>query len=215
MGAEPKTEVFEKIYQDYLDQVGQVDLKSVQDRLGVKVDGDAVVIPFFGIPHRVTAQGVVDDQGRRPSHAVSVILCKYVLLCPEQEPQGSGWVSYKDFKDAAPFAAGFLNNAERPISLVFAGRLEELKQACEVMNGGPGDLEISSDLVVRFDALPKIPLMMLFNDQDEDFPAHCSLLFEARAEKFLDMECLAMIGWALSDRLKRLANADDGSALTL
>ena len=215
MDAAPKAEVFEKIYQDYLSQVAQVDLRNVQDRLGVKVEEDAAIIPFYGIPHRVTAQGVADDRGVRPSHAVSVILCKYLLLCPEQEPQGSEWVSYRDFKDASPFAAGFLNNAERPISLVFAGRLDELKKACGAMNGKPGEMEISSDLVIKFDALPKIPILMLFNDEDEDFPAHCSILFEARAEKFLDMECLAMIGWALSDRLKRLVDADDGNTLTL
>jgi len=43
---------------------------------------------------------------------------------------------------------------------------------------------------------------MLFNDQDEDFPARCSLLFEKRAERYLDMECLAMMGWVLAAWLR-------------
>jgi Domain of unknown function (DUF3786) len=50
-----------------------------------------------------------------------------------------------------------------------------------------------------------VPILLVFNDRDEDFPAHCSLLFERRAEKYLDMECLAMLGWALSERLKQRA----------
>ncbi len=211
-----KAEIFEKIYQDYIEQVARIDLLKVKDRLGITVEGRDAIIPFLGVPHRVTPEDVVDDCGDRPNHAVSVILCKYLLLCPESEPvNGADWVTYKDFKGAAPFAAGFLNNTERPLSRAFAGRLAELKQACENMNGRPGGMEISCDLIMRFDALPKIPILMMFNDKDEDFPAQCSLLLEQRAEKYLDMECLAMIGWALSERLKRAVDKDTGSSLTL
>jgi len=126
-------------------------------------------------------------------------------MCPEIEPTESDWVTYKDFKDAAPFVWGFLNNAEKPISRVFSGRLSDLKQACGKLSGRPVDVGVSSDLVIRFDALPRIPVLMLFNDRDEDFPAQCSLLFERRAEKYLDMECLAIVGLALSEWLKRKA----------
>ena len=41
------------------------------------------------------------------------------------------------------------------------------------------------------------------NDRDVDFPAKCSILFERRADKYLDMECLAMLGWLLADRLRK------------
>jgi len=51
---------------------------------------------------------------------------------------------------------------------------------------------------VRLPALPKIPILLLFNGADEEFPARCAMLFERRAEKYLDMECLAIAGWALS-----------------
>jgi hypothetical protein len=50
----------------------------------------------------------------------------------------------------------------------------------------------------QFDPLPKVPLLMLFNDTDEDFPAHCSILFKRNAEAYLDAECLAILGMLLS-----------------
>ena len=53
-----------------------------------------------------------------------------------------------------------------------------------------------------FDALPKIPMLLLFNDKDDEFPAQCSVLFENRAQKFLDMECLAMVGMHFFEYLK-------------
>jgi hypothetical protein len=198
-----ESKVFEQIYREYLKKVSRIDLNWVKDRLGVNLAEGDIIIPFYGVPHRISAQCITDDQGRRPSHSVSVILCKYLLMCPEIEPTESDWVTYKDFKDAVPFAGGFLNNAEKPIGRMFSGRFSDLKQSCGKLSGCPVDLDIASDLVIRFDALPKIPVLMLFNDRDEDFPAQCSLLFERRAEKYLDMECLAMTGWALSERLKR------------
>ena len=60
----------------------------------------------------------------------------------------------------------------------------------------------SYDLCMQFNALPKIPVLMLFNDADKEFPAQCAVLFERRAEKYLDMECLAMVGMLLFEYLK-------------
>ncbi|CAN2041866.1 hypothetical protein GMMP15_50054 [Candidatus Magnetomoraceae bacterium gMMP-15] len=44
---------------------------------------------------------------------------------------------------------------------------------------------------------------MLFNDADDEFEAKCSVLFERRAEKYLDLECLAMLGRHLFTCLKK------------
>ena len=42
-----KAPVFEKIYQDYLARVADLDLTEKQDLLGIRVDEQAVFIPFF------------------------------------------------------------------------------------------------------------------------------------------------------------------------
>jgi hypothetical protein len=135
-------------------------------------------------------------------HAVSVVLLKYLILSPGQvPPSGEDWVSYKDFKDAAPFVTGFVNHSERAIARNFSGRLEQLRAAARSLGAVPPSLELSYEFTGQIQALPQIPLLLLFNDEDEDFPAQCSLLFQRRAEKFLDMECLAIIGWLLADFL--------------
>jgi hypothetical protein len=203
-----EAKIFEEIYRDYLEKVSNLDRLRVRDRLGVKIDDTDMIIPFYGVTYRICAEGITDDQGRRPSHSVSVILCKYLLLCPENEPTEADWVTYKDFKDATPFVQGFLNNAERPLGRHFSGRLEDLRKTCAELTGRPFQAEISADLVMKFDALPKVPVLLVFNDRDEDFPANCTLLFERRAEKYLDMECLAIAGWALCEWLKQKASKE-------
>jgi hypothetical protein len=201
--------VFEKIHQDYLGQIANMDWASLADRLGVAVEGNTLVIPLFGVPYRVSRQDIFDGHGNRPHHAVNVILFKYLLMCPPREPQGSDWVTYRHFKDAAPIVGGFFTNAEKPINLAFEGRIAELSKACVALDGRPLDkVDFSVDLAMHFDALPKVPILLLFNDRDEEFPAKCSILFERRAEKYLDMECLAMLGWILADRLRKESGLD-------
>ena len=204
--------VFDEIYKKYLAEVSEIDFSRVSSRLGIEIDGDAAIIPFYGIPYRVSGKGVLDESKRRPIHAVSVILCKYLLLCPKEiSADGSEWIRYHNFKNAAPFAGGFRNTAEQPISKTFSGRLENLEKACMALGGYNSDAPIDCDLAIRFPALPKLSLLMLFNDQDDEFPADCSILFEKRSDTYLDMECLAMLGMVLAVWLKNGTDYRDGN----
>lgn len=208
-----RSPVFEETYKNYLAQVARIDMKACADPLGIQAEGQNAIIPFFKQPYRVSPNRVLDPSGQQPTHAVSVVLCQYLLLCQPIEPQGDEWVSFKDFKDAAPFVGGFVNNTERTIFIKFPGRLAALKDACLNLGGLPVDLGLSYDLSIRFEALPRIPLLLLFNDEDDEFPAQCALLFQKKAEKYLDMECLAIIGWFLTDSLLQAAGESQATIM--
>jgi hypothetical protein len=95
---------------------------------------------------------------------------------------------------------------EHAIATLFSGRFDALKMACEGINGYQPDLQVSYDLAVQFDALPKNPVILLVNDADAEFPAQCTILFPAHFDACLDAECIAMVGSQLFSRLKRHAN---------
>ena len=76
-----------------------------------------------------------------------------------------------------------------------------LKRACDALGASIPDMDIACDLCRRFTLLPKMPLLLVFNDADDDFPASASLLFEKRASTYLDAESQAILGQALSNRL--------------
>ena len=198
-----KSTVFERTYKDYIAQVARIDLKSIEQKLGVQVEGNDIAVDLFGRPHRVSERGIIDPSGRQPSFDICVILCKYLLLCPEVYPMGDEWVSYRDFKDAGPLTTYFVNDVERSIAEFFAGGLGNLEEAGKTLGGYRPDIELSYDLSMRFEALPRVPVLMLYNDTDDEFPAKCSVLFERRAEDYLDAECLAMVGRLLFTCLKK------------
>ena len=197
-----KSSVFEETYTNYLAQIGGLDFNKIADRLGAEMVGEELIIPFFGKPFRISAAGISEPAGSRPNFSVCVVLFKYVLLCPDHDPVENDWVSFKDFRDSAPFAGAFVNYTEAPLAKYFSGCLKDLAAACRKIHGHQPAATFSYDLCMQFDALPKIPVLMLFNDADKEFVARCAVLFERRAENYLDMECLAMVGMQLFEYLK-------------
>jgi hypothetical protein len=197
--------IFEKTYTHYLTQLEGLDLASVGEKLGCDVENNRMIIPLFGRRHRVSGKGIVDPSGQQPPFDQCVILCKYLLLCPDDPPKDYEWVSYRGLKDSGPLTKYFANDVERAIVEYFKGRVKGLAEASRALGGYPPTIDASYDLSSQFDALPRVPLVLLYNDADEEFPAKCSVLFESRAEHYLDAECLAMVGRLLFTYLKERA----------
>jgi len=186
--------IFEKIYKDYLDQVAAIDCSLIAEKLGIRVSGKTIEIPFFNQIFTITPDAITDGKGNKPHHAVCVILCKYLLSCPEMLTQSNELATYKDFKDAAPYVQGFRNTTELPIARHFSGNLKQLKKKCLELGGETYETDVFCDLAMQFQALPMVPVFLIFNDADEDFSSQCTFLFQKNAETYLDMECVAMVG---------------------
>jgi hypothetical protein len=95
-----------------------------------------------------------------------------------------------------------VNHTERPIVQNYSNRLKDLAAACEKLGGRDPGLDLNYQLIMKLYPLPKVPVLLLFDDVDEEFPAQCKVLFERRAEHYLDPECLAIIGTLLNGFLK-------------
>ncbi len=204
--------VFEQTYRDYLRQLRQLDLQKIAKRIGVEIEGDSILLPLFSQLYKISSARILDPSDREPIHSVKVVLCLYLLHVPPVGSDEKDWVSYKDFKDASPFVGGFQNNTEKAIAKNFAGRLETLRKACLRLGGKDLGLDWGYQLSMKFDALPQIPVLLLFNDTDEEFSAQCLLLFERRAEKYLDMESVAILAWLLTDYLSQ---SEDDTRMTV
>jgi hypothetical protein len=190
--------VFKETYKNYLDQVAGLEFKSLETKLGIRAEKDKLVIPFFGRLYTISKKSIVDPTGKQPSLEISVVLCKYLLLCPETAPPGDDWVSYRDFRDSVPLTGFYATSVEQSLARHFSCRIDDLEKSCKILGGFSPDIELSYEISRQFNPLPKVPLLMLFNDADEEFPAHCSILFKRNAEAYLDAECLAILGMLLS-----------------
>ena len=193
--------VYDQTYRHYLEQLKTMRFEGKQDVLGVTVDGDQVVVPYFGAAVRLTPDGLQDAAGRRPDFADCVVICRYLVMCPLFEPRQIDWVAYRDFPDAGPLTVFWADAVEAPLARIFSGQVALLEAASDALDGRDPGLDIACDLCRCFTPLPKVPLLLVFNDGDEDFPASASLLLEKRSSTYLDAESQAILGHILSQRL--------------
>ena len=202
------SDIFEKNYQEYCAQLAKIDFGSIRDGLGLITDGDRMFIPFFNRRYWVSNNGIVDTSGNRPDYMVCVILAKYILLCPDQPNDDKEWVSFKDFKRVSHFTNVnyFSSDTQRAIEKHFSGKLNELKNACQELEGFHHAMEISYDLSIQFNALPRISLLLLFNDGDEEFPATGNILFDSSIEKRLSAEDIAVMCQQIVFKIIKIRN---------
>jgi hypothetical protein len=195
------SKVFEETYHAYLQQIACLQLEDRRAILGFEIQADRAAIPFFNTCYFVGAKGIADQHGNVPHLSICVILCNYLLMCPDTLPPAGNLAAFKDFKDAGPLIHYFDGSVQGKVARSFAGKRTALENACRKLGGIPLQDDWPYLVKYRFNGLPRVPLYLLFNDEEEGFPARCSILFERRTEAFLDMESVAMLAGALSHLL--------------
>jgi Domain of unknown function (DUF3786) len=204
-----KSAVFETTYQNYLCQLAAIDFLSRAERLGADVVEESLVIPLYGTPYTISRDGVRDARGSQANFAISVVLCCYLLQCPETVPPAGDWMTYREFRNAGPLVGYFTANTQKIIETAFAGNADGLMDACHGLGGQAFEDGASYDVSLTVEFLPRIPVLLRFNDKDSEFPAQCAILFPQSAETFLDMECMAIGGTLLAGTLMQFLHHPD------
>ena len=195
--------VFEQTCRFYLSEIKKINYLSRADLLGASISEDKLIIPLYNKTYAVSADRIVDCHGGKVAPAVSVILCKYVLTCPaEIPPQQNRLMTYREFSNSAPLVSYFTTNTNKTLESTFSGKIKLFSERAKEL-GAEIRKDKSYDLSLLFYALPRIPVIVNFNDRDDLFEATCSILYRASAQNFLDMECLAMTGTLLAGKLIR------------
>lgn len=199
-------EIFRQHYQNYLARIAEIDLASVQQTLGLVKKDNRYVIPFFDRNYTVSKDGIMNDTGEIPDYATCVILAKYLIMCPDRIHEDAQWAAFKDFKRTSHLlnVNYFSSDTEKALVSAFEGRRNALASAGIALGGIFPDEDISYDLVMQFAALPRISLLLLFNDGDDDFGAYGTVLFQKQAEYYLDPESLAVTS---ANMIRRLVQA--------
>ncbi|MBU0516688.1 MAG: DUF3786 domain-containing protein [Proteobacteria bacterium] len=194
-----RPEAYRRVYHQLIPRLGEVDWPGVADDIGAVAGSDGTLFEIFNRPVRADAAGVT---ALGPGHlpvAMRIICCHYVLRGGGGRIKGE-WVSYRDFKDAAPFFAADHRMVDVSLGRTFSGRGPELVRAGRSLGAFEAD-DIPGDPAFGFKALPRVPLRLSFYEADEDFEAEARVLFDRGADGFLDMECLAVTGYLLAELL--------------
>ena len=120
------------------------------------------------------------------------------------------WKGFVEFPNTVSKIKSMKEHVEKPLIKRFKAKSNELLTAAEQLGGDDMTDEIrSADLALLFRPLPRIPVMLMFWDEDldDDFDAEVKLLFDESILDHLDIESIMF----LSERLTQLLCEDECS----
>ncbi len=185
-----KSKSFEEKYSDYFFKVNQIDYFKKAEILDIQRIGNSLVFDFYDRELRFNDEGINDIKEHTLTYAVRTVLCQYLLMCQEPLPKSSGkLVTLREISNSGPLFSSVVTNTGKIIETTFAGNSDNLKKKCLKLQGTILKND-SYDISVKFNALSKVPITLIFNDKDEMMPANASFLFQDDAGSYLDLDHL-------------------------
>jgi Domain of unknown function (DUF3786) len=185
---------YSKIYEDLIERLKYMDIAASAERLGLSLNkaGEANV-PFLDTTFLVSNDGVRRLDSKGFYDAAGSVIIHYLLKGSRCWPIGK-FVTFSELAGPLFKQSSYSSSAlEQPIIRRFQGRIPELSAAAAFYGGRQEGEAGSGALSFIFDLLPHVLLQLIFYDQDDEFSARATLLFDLNATQFVDFEVLAVL----------------------
>ena len=159
--------------------------------LGGSLADGSVQIPLFGDMCTVKEDAVYKGDAKLDTIG-SILVLRYLLTAGDDQLRNA-WVPYREFRDGAQFASYIKANIEDRLAKAFAGRQTLLRERLQALDAGMYRSEAKPDVAAALHPFPRVPVLVIFWDKDEEFDASFQFLFDESATSFLDMEALAVL----------------------
>ena len=181
-------------------------IADLPDRIGGKLikkgNGVALELPYFSDSIIITKQGVFKKDGSNLTRWEQVFIHNHMAQGGSKLPSKK-WKGLVEFPNTVSKIKSMVEHVEAPLIERFTGKPDELLAAAEQLGGlDMTDVIKSADLALLFRPLPRIPVMLMFWDEDkiDGFETEIKLLFDETITDHLDIESIMF----LSERLSQL-----------
>ena len=192
----------------YLNRLQNLCFETAAAVPGIELAEGVLSVPLFGRKYAVSGRGILDESGTRPEFDIFVVLCRYLLMCRPSPCDDGEWISFRNLTNSGPLTVYFAHDVESAVASRFTRRKQALARAAADLGGRDSDILADYDVASEIEALPNLPVCLLFNDRDEEFNAACSVLFRPDVETRLDAEAIAILGRRLFLNLSAAGEMD-------
>ena len=171
-------------------EVAALRLEDIAAGLGARLEAGSLSIRCLGRDFLVGPDGTITTAGTLTPW-MQILLLHYVRTRGNARPSGT-WVSFTDLKAGLMKSKSFARDCEEPLRLLFDGDSRSVEHALERL-GGQRQAGTPAPVAWKIFALPRLPVLLLYWPHDEEFPSKSRILFDATADRFLDVESLTFL----------------------
>lgn len=189
----------------------EYDQEEMAAKYGLEHDEDYLYLTFIADRYRISRQSgaveVLTPSGPESCTDYDIVMSLYDALCyPEGTPQlAYEWCQLNSLQ--ATMSSPGTDTFTQKTANAFAGKVERLRQACQLLGGTEPAISAGADVYCQFDVFPFFPLQFRFWDADDEFPAQIRLLWDRNALQFMHFETLYYVMGALLNKLKSVFQA--------
>ena len=188
-------------------------IEDLPDRIGGRLikkgESYALELPYFTDFIIISKDSITKKDGSDLTRWEQVFIYNHMAQGGSKLPTGK-WKGLIEFPNTVSKIKSMKEHVEKPLIKRFKAKSDELLTAAERLGGDDMTDEIrSADLALLFRPLPRIPVMLMFWDEDldDDFDAEVKLLFDESILDHLDIESIMF----LSERFRQLLCEDECS----
>lgn len=179
---------YKKVLENWRQKFLLMDQEDLIRRFGLGSDQDALYITYFSREYRIDRMtGIVTCDSIDQELPFNTIITFYNMFHYALEsPVASGkLVPFREVKRVYPFEQAYRNTILKGLEKSFAGRVPELKKACENLNGRQMP---QGDAGYILPVFPFFNIAVLFWDRDDEFDAQANMLFDSNITDFMHEE---------------------------
>ena len=140
-----------------------------------------------------------------PEFSQAMIL--YYLHLADGSPVSGRWVSFAELPDGRFYHNAYQGYTGQMLARVIGNHIEGFEKVARALKAQKAQLGHASYI---FQALPKVPLLVIQWQGDEDFPASFQILFDDTAHHFLPSDGCAILGSMLTRKIISKYQTDFG-----
>lgn len=168
-----------------------------QGAFSFKIWANEVVLSY---PELVASQA---QTGKELSLFEQAMLLYYFRIA-DGYPVSGQWISFSELADGRFYNQAFQGYTGQELARAFQDNRTAFERAAKSLGGiqqPPGDAAFA------FQALPRVSLLVVFWQGDEDFPSSFQMLFDVSADHYLPTDAYAILGSTLTRRLIKAASS--------
>ena len=199
---------YEIVFGKFKEQFLQSPQEQIADKIGARIDETYIYLPFFGETSRINRRTgeITGNEGRKIPVTERLTIMHHLHYCQKFAKEGTKMIPFREVKEAAVFEKAYEKAALEPLKKYFGGRPGKLLEARKKMGGKE---ERYGDVSVRIQAFPKIGLVYIFWDGDEEFPPSANILFDNTISQWTHPESIPTLAQIGTEKLIQTA---DGKA---
>jgi hypothetical protein len=171
-----------------------LDFEKIARGIGAELTEGVLRVRCLGRDFTIAPDGSVATRGRMTPW-IKILLLHYIRTSGHGDMSGR-WASFSELRGGMVKASSFLRDCEDPLRELFDCDLQG-KERGLIALGAERRGDFPTKFAWHLFLLPRIPVVLLYWPEEEEFPSKVKILFDSTADRFLDAESLIFLGEGL------------------